>query len=177
MTIHNVPDLHDQFHAMDVRGQIIRNRRQVLDELIASLRADFKAERFRAVVIHYRILLHHAVNALLLHTIPDSNVLAGQDTPSGGDTQKVQQYLDDPKDPNPVSKELCDALSKTVHAVDPPPEESQGAAVALLHTAEVLYAEVVRIDVGLNKWWDDLQVSGTSAGRYQVKGKKRKRNR
>jgi hypothetical protein len=176
LTHHDVPDIHDQFHAMDVRGQIIHNRRVVLDELMASLRADFEAERYSAVLIHYRIFLHHAVNALLLHTIPDSKILAGQDTPSGSDTEKVQQYLGDPTDPNPVSKELCDALSKTVHATKPPPEESQPPAIALFRVAELLYAEVVRIDVGLNKWWEDAKADGIIPNRYEVKPKKRKRN-
>jgi hypothetical protein len=48
-------DTDEQFLALDVRGQIVRNRMEVLTELIASLRADFAAGRFRAVVIHFRI--------------------------------------------------------------------------------------------------------------------------
>jgi hypothetical protein len=33
--------------------------------MIASLRADFEAERYQAVVIDYRTFLHHAVNAVM----------------------------------------------------------------------------------------------------------------
>src|ERR1700686_5232140 len=107
MTIHDVSDVIEQFHAMDVRGQIVRNRKAVLDELIASLRADFQAGRFQAVVIHYRIFLHHAANAYLVRTIPDSKILAGQDTPSGNDTEKVQQVIDGAVKPTPETKKLC----------------------------------------------------------------------
>ena len=174
MTHHDVPDLHDQFHAMDVRGQIIHRRRAVLDELIASLRADFEAERYQAVVIHYRIFLHHAVNALLLHTIPDSKILAGQDTPPGSDTEKVQRLLDDPADPNPVSKFMCEALSKTVHAIVPPPDPAQAPAIALFRVAEMLHAAVVTVDVGLNKWWEDAKAEGITPNRHEVKSKKKR---
>lgn len=79
--IHDISDAHEQFHALDVRGQIVRNRMEVLSELITSLREDFATGRFCAVVIHFRIFLHHAVNAYLVSTIPDSRILAGQDTP------------------------------------------------------------------------------------------------
>jgi hypothetical protein len=78
--IHDIPDAREQFLALDVRGQIVRDRMEVLTELIASLRADFAAGRFRAVVSHFRIFLNHAVNAYLVRTIPDSRILAGQDT-------------------------------------------------------------------------------------------------
>jgi hypothetical protein len=70
--IHDITDVEEQFNALDVRGQIVRKRKEVLDELIASLHDDFEAGRFRAVVLHYRIFLHHAVNAYLVRTIPDS---------------------------------------------------------------------------------------------------------
>src|SRR5712664_793106 len=113
MTIHDISDVEEQFHALDVRGQIVRNRKAVLNDLIASLRSDFQAGRFQAVIIHYRIFLHHAVNAYLVRTIPDSKVLGGQDTPSGNDTVKVQQALDDTLDPTPETKKLCEGLSKT----------------------------------------------------------------
>jgi hypothetical protein len=176
MTIHDVPDVQDQFHAMDVRGQIVRKRKAVLDELIASLRMDFQAGRFQAVIIHYRIFLHHAVNALLLHTISDSRILAGQTNPSGSDTEKVQKLFDDPLDTNPVSKALCDGLSKTLHAINPPPEDAEGMAVHLMKSADMCFDQVVKVDAGLNKWWDELYAKGVTTSRFEIKVKKRKRN-
>ncbi len=176
MTIHDVSDVIEQFKAMDVRGQIVRNRKAVLDELIASLRSDFQAGRFQAVIIHYRIFLHHAVNALLIRTIPDSKILAGQDNPSGTDTEKVQRVCDGPFDPNPVSKELCDGLSKTLHAINPPPEDAEGVAVHLMKAAEMCFDWVVKEDIGWNKWWDEEQANGIASSRFEVKSAKRKRN-
>jgi hypothetical protein len=175
-TIHDIPDVESQFAAMDVRGQIIRNRRGVLDELITSLRTDFQAGRFQAVILHYRIFLHHAVNAYLVRTIPDSKILAGQDTPSGSDTSKVQRALDDKLDPAPETKNLCEGLSKAMHAIHPPPEDSEGAAVHLMKSADMWLELIAKLDVGLNKWWDDLHASGVTCSRFQVKVKKKPRN-
>jgi hypothetical protein len=175
MTIHDVSGVRDQFSAMDVRGQIVRNRKAVLDELIASLRADFQARRFQAVIIHYRIFLHHVVNALLVSTIPDSRILAGQDTPSGTDTEKVQKLLDDPLDPDPVSKRLCDGLSRNLHALNPPPEDAEGTAIPLMKSADMCFNWVLREDARLNKWWDDEQTNGVTSSRFVVKSKKRSR--
>jgi hypothetical protein len=176
MTIHDISDVEEQFHALDVRGQIVRGRRAVLDELIESLRTDFQAGRFQAVIIHYRIFLHHAVNAYLVRTIPDSNILAGQDTPSGSDTVKVQQALDDTLDPTPLTKELCEELSRTLHAIHPPPENSEGMAFHLMKTANIWFEAIVKEDVRLNKWWDDLHADGITSSRFAVKIKKKKRN-
>ncbi len=176
MTIHDISDVHEQFHAMDVRGQIVRNRKAVLDELMESLRTDFQAGRFQAVIIHYRIFLHHAVNAYLVRTIPDSKILAGQDTPSGSDTEKVQQAIDDTLEPTPLTKELCEELSRALHAIRPPPEDSGGMSVHLMKTADIWFELVVKEDARLNKWWDDLRAGGVTSSRFQVKGEKKKRN-
>lgn len=173
--IHDISDVQQEFHALDVRGQIVRNRLVVLTELITSLRTDFAAGRFRAAVIHYRIFLHHAVNAYLVRTIPDSRILAGQDTPSGGDTVKVQQALDDTLDPTPETKQLCDGLSESLHAIHPPPQDSEGMAGHLMKAADMWFELVVKEDIRLNKWWDDLRANGVTAGRFEGKAKKRRR--
>jgi hypothetical protein len=174
--IHDITDVQEQFHALDVRGQIVRNRMVVLTELITSLRTDFAAGRFRAVVIHYRIFLHHAVNAFLVRAIPDSRILAGQDTPSGSDTVKVQQALDDTLNPTPETKQLWNGLSESPHAIHPPPEDSEGMAEHLMKAADMWFALVVKEDIRLNKWWDDLRATGLTSGRFEVRPKKRKRN-
>ena len=174
--IHDISDVQEQFHAFDLRGQIVRNRMVVLTELITSLRTDFAAGLFRAVLIHYRIFLHHAVNAYLVRTIPDSRILAGQDTPSGSDTVKVQQALDDTLDPTPETKQLCKGLSESLHAIHPPPEDSEGMAENLMKAADMWFELVVKEDIRLNKWWDDLRATGVTSGRFEVKAQKRKRN-
>lgn len=167
-----VPNVQDQFNAMDVRGQNVRNRKDVLDELYASLRTDFQAARFRAVVIHYRIFLHHAVNAMLVRTIPDSTILAGQDTPSGRDTVKVQQALDDTLDPTPETKKVCEGLSQSLHAIQPPPEDSEGLAKHLMQAADLWVELVAKEDKRLNQWWDDLFASGVTTSRFEPAVKK-----
>jgi hypothetical protein len=174
--IHDIPDVEQRFNALDVRGQIVRNRLVVLTELIGSLRTDFAAGRFRAVVIHYRICLHHAVNAYLVRTIPDSRILAGQDTPSGSDAVKVQQALDDTPDPTPETRQLCDGLSQSLHAIRPPPEDSKGVAEHLMKSADMWFKLVVREDIRLNKWWDDLRGIGVTSERFEVRAKKKKRS-
>jgi len=174
--IHDITDVVEQFNALDVRGQIVRNRKAVLDELIASLRADFQAGRFQAVIIYYRIFLHHAVNAYLVRTIPDSKILAGQQTPSGNDTVKVQQALDGALDPTPETKQLCEGLSKTLHALNRPPEDAEGMAGYLMHAADLWVDAVAKEDIRLNKWWDDGVANGITSSRFEVKVKNRKRS-
>jgi hypothetical protein len=174
--MHDITDVEQQFHALDVRGQIVRNRLVVLTELIASLRADFAVGRFSAVVIHYRIFLHHAVNAYLVRTIPDLRILAGQETPSGSDTVKVQQALDDTPDPTPETKQLCDGLSEILHAIRRPPEDSKSMAEHLMKAADTWFELVLKEDIRLNKWWDDdLRGYGVTHARFEIKTKKKKR--
>ena len=172
---HDISNVQRQFDALDVRGQIVRNRMVVLTELITSLRMDFAAGRCRAVVIHYRIFLHHAVNAYLVRTISDSRISEGQETPSGNDTLKVQQALDDTLNPTPETKQLCHGLSEILHAIHPPPADSDGMAEHLMKAADVWFELVVKEDIRLNKWWDDLRANGVTAGRFEVKTRKRKR--
>jgi hypothetical protein len=119
------------------RGQILRNRKDVLEELLKSLRTDFEAGRFRAVILHYRVFLHHAVNAVLVRTIPDSRILVGQQTATGNDMVKVQQALTDELVPTDVTPQLCDGLSKTMHGINPPPEDAEGMAGELMKAADM----------------------------------------
>jgi hypothetical protein len=174
--IHDIADVEVQFDALDVRGQIVRHRKDVLNELIASLHSDLEAGRFRAVVLHYRIFLHHAVNACLVRTIPDSKILAGQDTPSGSDTVKVQLALDGTLAPTPVTKRLCKGLSENLHALRPPPEDAEGLARCLMRAADMWLDVVAEEDRRLNKWWDDQVANGVTPSRFEVKVKKRKRS-
>lgn len=174
-TIHDIADVEQQFCALDLRGQIVRNRKGVLDELLVSLRTDFQAGRFRAVVNHYRIFLHHAVNAYLVHMIPDSKILAGQDTPSGTDTEKVQRALDGTSTPTPEIKQLCHGLSKTLHAIHPPPDESEEVARHLMRAADIWSEMVGKEDAVLNKWYDELVAGGITPSRFELKAAPQKR--
>jgi hypothetical protein len=173
--IHDVSNVEEQFLAMDVRGQIVRNRKDVLGELLESLRADYAGGRFRSVVIHYRIFLHHAVNALLVATIRDSRVLAGQDTPSGTDTEKVQQALDGSGMSTLEIRKLCNGLSESLHAIHPPPEDSPGLAKVLMEAAGLWMSFIDKEDQRLNKWWDDSHKNGVTVGRFQPTVQRNKR--
>jgi hypothetical protein len=88
---------------------------------------------------------------------------------------KVQQALDDTFDPTPETKLLLDGLSKAIHAIQPPPEESKGMAEHLMNAANKWFQLIVEEDIRLNKWWDHLRAKGVITGRFEVGAKKKKR--
>jgi hypothetical protein len=116
--------IEERFQAMDVRGQIIRARSEHLTELFLSLEDDFKAKRFRAVILHYRTFMLHAVNAWLVGEIPDDKILEGQTTCGGTDREKLSKALGE-------DDLLLYPLGKVMHASSPCPEEADKTAAEL----------------------------------------------
>jgi hypothetical protein len=160
--IHDISDVEQQFRGLDLRGQIVRNRKAVLDELIASLRNDFQAGRFQAVKCYFAS--HH----LRLKNFSGSGHSVRPRHDEGA--------LDGTIDPTPETKQLCEGLSETLHAVRPPPEDAKGMAIHLTKAADLWLDAVGKMDLGMNKWWDEMAASGTTPSRFAIEIKKKKRN-
>lgn len=155
---------------MDVRGQIIRNRNEHLTQLFESLEADYVAGRYKAIILNYRTFMIHAANTELIGQIPDNKILAGQETHPGSDQEKINNCFGE-------EDELLHALSRTVHAAGPCPEQDQEMATLLMGAARKWKARIDMLDKGLNRWYDEQVAAGITPGRYHVKRQNRGRNR